>query len=170
MNIEEESTNKSQLILYHILTDCETQWLSTFYAWDRLLTLKPFIDILSTTMNVRNVNYKTKKDGKCLEKINLASKEWSIIEDIMPILGQFAEAIEKLEGSKYSTVSYMYPAIQKIKSNLSPFSNPTDDNENPDELDDAFDKRQIEDDLHRALNYYYDDLKLDGLVASLLDP
>ncbi|CAG8842277.1 7125_t:CDS:1, partial [Racocetra persica] len=60
----------------------------------------------------------------------------SIIEDIMPILEQFAEAIEKLKRSKYSTVSYMYPVIQKIKSNLSLFLNPTDDNENPDELDD----------------------------------
>ncbi|CAG8509419.1 11008_t:CDS:2, partial [Racocetra fulgida] len=164
---KEESTNESQLVLYHILTDCETRWLSTFYAWDRLLTLKLFIDILSTAMNVKNVDYETKKDGKHLEKINLASKEWSIIEDIMPILGQFTEAIEKLEGNELDDAFKERQIEDDIKENESKAKRKIKIN-NPINTFGLIDT--IKSKLYRVLNYYYNDLKLDGLVASLLDP
>ncbi|CAG8743120.1 3661_t:CDS:2, partial [Racocetra persica] len=79
-------------------------WLSTFYTLDHLLILKPFIDILSTAINIKNTEYETKKDRKQLKKINLPPKKWSVMKDIMPILKQFAKAIEKLEESQYLTM------------------------------------------------------------------
>ncbi|CAG8486304.1 84_t:CDS:2 [Cetraspora pellucida] len=136
--VEEKSINESQLVFYHIL---------------------------STTMNVKNADVKTKKDGKQLEKINLTSEEWSFINEVMPILGLFTETIERLEGSQYSTISYVYPAIQKIKSRLS-FFEPMNKNDNDDEndLENVFDELQIEDDAED------DEPKFDILVALLLDP
>ncbi|CAG8789350.1 26287_t:CDS:2, partial [Racocetra persica] len=40
----------------------------------------------------------------------------------------FAETIEKLEESQYSTISYVYHAIQKIKSRLSCSFDPINEN------------------------------------------
>ncbi|CAG8757577.1 22790_t:CDS:2, partial [Dentiscutata erythropus] len=162
-NMVDESINESQLVFYHALIDCETCWSSTFNAWSCLLILKPFIDIISTAKNVNNIHL--------------------------------------LEESQYSTVSYIYSMIQKIKARLSVFFDSSDeDNDNQDELENAFEKLQIEDNvedepkanqkikikinnlvnivelidmikgkLYQAMNYYYEDLELDGLVASLLD-
>ncbi|CAG8778024.1 2582_t:CDS:2, partial [Cetraspora pellucida] len=146
-DVEEKSINESQLVFYHALTDCETRWSSTFNAWGYLLILKLFIEILSTTMNVTNADAETKKDGKQLKKINLTFEECSFINEVMPILGLFAETIERLKGSQYSTISYIYPAIQKIKSRLSFFvTMDKNDSDNENDLEDAFDKLQIEDD------------------------
>ncbi|CAG8820233.1 35227_t:CDS:2, partial [Racocetra persica] len=160
----------------------------------------PFIDILSTIINIKNADVETKKDRKQLKKINLTSEEWLFIEEVMPVLGLFTETIKKLKGSQYLTISYVYPAIQKIKSRLSCSFDPIDENnDSQDELKDAFDDLQFEDEeeddkpkakqrikinnlvntiglinaikgkLYHAINVYYEDLELDGLVVSLLD-
>ncbi|CAG8690238.1 5515_t:CDS:1, partial [Dentiscutata heterogama] len=62
----------------------------------------------------------------------------------MTILELFTETIERLERSQYSTISYVYPVIQKIKTRLSVFFDPIDeDNNNQDELKNVFDELQI---------------------------
>ncbi|CAG8586991.1 20005_t:CDS:2, partial [Racocetra persica] len=134
-NIEDESINESQLVFYYVLTDCETQWSSTFNAWGHLLILRPFIDILSTTINVKNVDVKTKKDGKHQDELKDA------FDDL-----QFEDEEEDDEPK----------AKQRIKIN-----NPV----NTIGLIDA-----IKDKFYYAINVYYKDLELDGLVASFLDP
>ncbi|CAG8578436.1 4392_t:CDS:2 [Cetraspora pellucida] len=108
-------------------------------------------------------------------------------------IGPFAKTIKKLEESQYSTISYIYPAIQKIKLKLSCSFDPINENNNnsQDNLSDAFDKLQINDEknneseikpintfeliniiskLYYVINVYYEDLELNSLVASLLDP
>ncbi|CAG8655973.1 19957_t:CDS:2, partial [Racocetra fulgida] len=109
----------------------------------------------------------------------------------MPVLEPFAETIKKLEGNQYTTISYVYSVIQKIKSRLSCSFDPINENDSQDELEDAFDNLQFEDKeeddkpkvkqrikinnlvntielidaikgkLYHTINVYYEDLELD---------
>ncbi|CAG8693094.1 12881_t:CDS:2, partial [Dentiscutata heterogama] len=104
--------------------------------------------------------------------------KWLFIEEIIPVLGPFAKTIKRLERSQYLAISYVYL-----------YNNNQDELKNKLQIkDDAEDKPKvkqkikinrlvnmfrlidmIEDKLYQAVNDYYKDLKLDDLVASLLD-
>jgi hypothetical protein len=55
-------------IFYRAITDVETCWLSTYLAWERLIILKPFIDIVISSLNAS-------KDQNSKEEIYL--KFWN---------------------------------------------------------------------------------------------
>ena len=62
-------------IFYRAITDVETRWSSTYIAWERLITLKPFIDIVVSSLNASK-DQNSKEDAKRLTKINLTNDEW----------------------------------------------------------------------------------------------
>src|SRR5262249_33066183 len=103
-DVEEESN--LQTIFYRAITDIETRWSSTYIAWERLIILKPFIDIVVTSLNASK-DQNSKDDTKRLTKINLTNDEWEIIRDLLEILGPFAKLTETLEGTKYATMSFV---------------------------------------------------------------
>ncbi|CAB4491271.1 unnamed protein product [Rhizophagus irregularis] len=113
---------------------------STYIAWKRLIALKPYIDIVISSLNVNKDN-NAKEDAKRLNKINLTNNEWDIIRDLLEILGPLAQLTEILEGTKYATMSYIYPDIIKLKSMFSPTINSNLDLETN---DDAFENHQFE--------------------------
>src|SRR3954447_15293866 len=80
---------------------------------------KPFIDIVISSLNV-NKDQNSKEDAKRLTKINLTNNEWEVIRDLLEILGPFAELTETLKGTKYATMSYIYPGIAKLKKCFCP--------------------------------------------------
>ncbi|PKY57950.1 hypothetical protein RhiirA4_430514 [Rhizophagus irregularis] len=132
-------------------------------------------------------------------KINLTNDEWEIIGDLLEVLGPFAELTEKLEGTKYATMSYMYPGIAKLKKHFRPtteFNNNLDletnnhafeehQFEEADEDDEPGARRKIKintpvnttglldnikANLYKALEKYYEVIEKEALISSLLDP
>ena len=194
-NSEENDTHK---IFYRAITDVETRWSSTYIAWERLIMLQPYIDIVISSLNASQ-DHNVKEDLNRLRKINLTSKEWELILDLLVILGPFAELTENLEGTKYTTMSYIHPGIAKIKKILRPARQEennldlkTNDNafeehlfEEDDEEDEPQAKRKIKintpvvtsglldrikADLYNALEKYYEVIEKEALIAALLDP
>ena len=183
-------------IFYRAISDVETRWSSTYLAWERLIALKPYIDIVISSLNASRDN-NAREDAKRLNKINLTNDEWDIIIDLLEILGPFAELTEKLEGTKYATMSYIYPGIVKLKSMFSPTINSNLDLETN---DDAFENHQFEEvdeddepearrkikintptntfglldsiksNLYKALEKYYEVIEKEAFIATLLDP
>ncbi|GET01513.1 zinc finger BED domain-containing protein 1-like [Rhizophagus clarus] len=166
---------------------------------ERLIILKPYIDIVISSLNVskdRNV----KNNAKRLIKINLTDDEWNTIRDLLEILGSFAELTEKLEGTKYVTMSYIYPGIARLKKRFRPIIEFNNNNLDLETNDDAFEDHQFEEvdeddepearqkikintpvntsnllnnikvNLYKALEKYYEIIEKEALVATLLDP
>lgn len=90
--------------------DVSTRWNSSFLAWERLLLLKDAIDIVLATLSISTTS-EARKDAKRLKKIQLTDDEWDLMRDLVNILGHFFEVTEELGGSKYATISYMFPSI-----------------------------------------------------------
>ncbi|PKY46940.1 hypothetical protein RhiirA4_521324 [Rhizophagus irregularis] len=174
------------------------QLSSTYIVWERLTILKPYIDIVISSLNASK-NPNSKEDAKRLMKINLTNDEWEIIRDLLKVLGPFAELTEKLEGTKYATMSYMYPGIAKLKKHFRPtteFNNNLDletnnhafeehQFEEADEDDEPGARRKIKintpvnttglldnikANLYKALEKYYEVIEKEALISSLLDP
>ncbi|GES83504.1 zinc finger BED domain-containing protein 4-like [Rhizophagus clarus] len=186
-------------IFYRAITDVETRWSSTFIAWERLIILKPYIDIVISSLNVSK-DRNAKDDAKRLMKINLTDDEWNTIRDLLEILGPFAELTEKLEGTKYATMSYIYPGIARLKKRFRPTIEFNNNNLDLETNDDAFEDHQFEEvdeddepearrkikintpvntsdllnnikvNLYKALEKYYEIIEKEALVATLLDP
>ncbi|GBC16434.1 zinc finger BED domain-containing protein 4-like [Rhizophagus irregularis DAOM 181602=DAOM 197198] len=183
-------------IFYRAITDVETRWSSTYIAWERLIALKPYIDIVISSLNACKDN-NAKEDVKRLNKVNLTNDEWEIIKDLLEILGPFAELTERLEGTKYATMSYIYPGIIKLKTMFSLTINSNLDLETN---DDVFENHQFEEvdeddepdasrkikintptntfglldgiksNLYKALENYFEVIEKEALIAALLDP
>ncbi|GES81124.1 zinc finger BED domain-containing protein 4-like [Rhizophagus clarus] len=141
-----------------------------------------------------------KDDAKRLMKINLTDDEWNTIRDLLEILGPFAELTEKLEGTKYATMSYIYPGIARLKKRFRPIIEFNNNNLDLETNDDAFEDHQFEEvdkddepearrkikintpvntsgllnnikvNLYKALEKYYEIIEKEALVATLLDP
>ncbi|GBC12604.1 zinc finger BED domain-containing protein 1-like [Rhizophagus irregularis DAOM 181602=DAOM 197198] len=196
-NPEEE--NDLHAVFYRAITDVETRWSSTFIAWERLIILKPYIDIVITSLDASK-DRNAKDDAKRLKKINLTNNEWDAIRDLLEILGPFAELTERLEGTKYATMSYIYPGITKLKKLFHPAREFCNSDMNLETNDDAFEEHQFEEvdeddepgarrkiqintpvntsnlldkikaNLYKALENYYEVIEKEALIAALLDP
>jgi hypothetical protein len=115
-----------------VIGDVSTRWNSLYLAWERLLYLKDAIDQLATDLS-RNRDNAIKKDGRYLKNINLVEEEWSLMEELVNLLGLFEEATTFLSGSTYTTLSLMHPTISAIKTIFESddsFTDITDDEEN----------------------------------------
>jgi hAT family C-terminal dimerisation region len=90
-------------------------------AWQRLLKLKNYINVLVTTLATTN-DPDSKKDYKRLKRIMLEEEEWVVIEDLIQILKPFAEATNYLGGNKYCTYTIMIPTLIEIINRLKPLT------------------------------------------------
>ena len=95
-----------------------TRWNSSYYAWERLIKIKNYIQVLIIELTNNANDIDAKKDGKLLEKIMLSSDEWDLLQNLVVILGPFEEATRYLGGEQYITHSIMIPLIEEIKSLL----------------------------------------------------
>ncbi|GBC39634.2 zinc finger BED domain-containing protein RICESLEEPER 2-like [Rhizophagus irregularis DAOM 181602=DAOM 197198] len=134
------------------ITDVETWWSSTYIVWERLIALKPYIDIVISFLNVSKDN-NAKEDAKRLNKINLTNNEWDIIRDLLEILGPFAELTEILEEVDEDDEP---DARRKIKINTPINTFGLLDN--------------IKSNLYKALENYFEVIEKEALIAALLDP
>src|SRR5581483_8550195 len=90
---------------------------SSYYAWVRLIKIKPYIQALVPEL-INSLDSDAKKDGKNLEQIMLTSNEWDLLQELILVLGLFEKATCYLGGEKYSTYSIMNPIIEEIKNLL----------------------------------------------------
>ena len=49
---------------------------------------------------------------------DLGPADWQLLETIKDILAPFAQAVKKLEGEKYSTLSQVYPILFGLRKKL----------------------------------------------------
>lgn len=108
----QEQLNYSKI--YKTVKDTPTRWNSSFYSWKRLLLLKGALVYLPNKLKADHIKENT-KDGKRLERIMLNEEEWKFMEDLVIILKEFEEITRVLGGSKYVTLSLIYPLILKLK-------------------------------------------------------
>ncbi|GES78890.1 zinc finger BED domain-containing protein 1-like [Rhizophagus clarus] len=131
---------KTSTYLRHCITDVATWWNSSFLAWKRLLEVKPYIDILSTTLSIAN-DADSKRDGERLSEIILTKDEWELLRDLCEVLKGFAEATTYLGASKYVTHSIMSPLLKEIKKRVKP-ENTSLQNVDIEEIVDVFSKEE----------------------------
>ena len=108
----QEQLNYSKI--YKTVKDVQTRWNSSFYSWKRLLLLKGALIYLPNKLKADNIK-ENNKDGNRLERIMLSEEEWKFMEDLVIILKEFEEITRILGGSKYVTLSLIYPSILKLK-------------------------------------------------------
>ena len=80
-----------------MIADISTRWNSSYYAWNRLIKIKAYIQALVPEL-INNSDLDAKKDGKYLEQIMLSSDEWDFLQELILILGPFEEATRYLGG------------------------------------------------------------------------
>ncbi|GES85923.1 zinc finger BED domain-containing protein 1-like [Rhizophagus clarus] len=103
----------------NVIADVTTCWNSSFLAWQRLLKLKDYINLLISTL-LTKLDPDSKKDCKRLKQIMLQEQEWDTIKDLVSILKPFAEATNYLGGNKYCTYTIIVPTLIKIINRLKP--------------------------------------------------
>uniref|UniRef100_A0A2S2R790 Zinc finger BED domain-containing protein 1 n=1 Tax=Sipha flava TaxID=143950 RepID=A0A2S2R790_9HEMI len=84
--------------------DISTRWNSTFFMLERLIKLKEPITIVM-------INLKEAPN-------NLESDEWSIIEDVIPLLKPFNNLTVELSAEQYPTISKVIPLIRGLQCSL----------------------------------------------------
>lgn len=99
---------------YRTVKDVQTRWNSSFYSWKRLLLLKNALVYLPNKLKADQVK-ENAKDGLRLERIMLSEDEWKFMENLVEILKNFESITRILGGSKYITLSLIYPLIFTLK-------------------------------------------------------
>ena len=110
-------------------------------AWKRLLEIKPYIDILVTTLPFAN-DADSKRDGQRLSEIMLTKDEWVLLADLCEVLSGFAEATTYLGASKYVTHSVMNPLLKEIKKRVKPKYMRFQGANNMEEITDIFEEEE----------------------------
>jgi hypothetical protein len=88
-----------------VVTDVCTRWWSTHAMIERLLHLKPAIDAMVADNQVG--------------AYGLEQRDWAILKDVMQVLAPFKFCQKQLEGDKYVTCSWVLPAINICRKELS---------------------------------------------------
>src|SRR6266498_3231953 len=77
--------------------------------------LKRALTFLPSKLKADHVKENT-NDGKRLERIMLTEGEWQLMENLVEFLKRFEEITRLLGGSKYVTLSLVYPLIFSLKN------------------------------------------------------
>ena len=85
-----------------VITDVVTRWWSTYSMIDRLLELRPAINLMGTEGHL----------GDCPLLVN---DDWSKLENMLKVLKPFKGAQKLLEGDSYVTSSWVPQAISHVE-------------------------------------------------------
>ncbi|KAF0691848.1 zinc finger BED domain-containing protein 1-like, partial [Aphis craccivora] len=103
MLVEKQKQLGSSTIL-KLKQDIRTRWNSTFFMLERLIKLKEPLTIVMITLKET--------------PSNLESQEWSIIEDMIPLLRPFNNLTVELSAEQYPTISKVIPLIRGLQLSL----------------------------------------------------
>ncbi|CAG8720319.1 25691_t:CDS:2, partial [Dentiscutata erythropus] len=90
---------------------------STYNTWVRMLKLKPYIEILASSLTVQQEKDAI-ADGKRLKAIMITEDEWSAVANIIKILKPFNDITNYISGSSYPTMSIIYPTMSTLRNAL----------------------------------------------------
>ncbi|CAG8702673.1 2750_t:CDS:2, partial [Cetraspora pellucida] len=189
---EDREIDESTIKVLRNITDICTRWNSSYSSWTRLLELKDAITWLASVLPLKK-GKENKKDGQKLSQLLLKDYEWDLLKRIVDALKPFEQATKFFSGSKYPTLSLMYPIIRELQNKFIDFSlELSNDNEDSNNEDDMLLESENDDDTHShapsplpdldqiekqfkiaisdSLNKYWLDFREVGLVATLLDP
>ncbi|CAG8597738.1 9917_t:CDS:2, partial [Scutellospora calospora] len=96
-----------------------------------------YIDLLIIYLTTHK-NSDECKDRKYLHEINLAEQEWNLLKYLIQVFRLFAEATQYLGSIYYSTYSFIYHVIEKLKEMFKLTIVEIDELDNEDE-EDVFD-------------------------------
>ncbi|CAG8679037.1 7920_t:CDS:2, partial [Racocetra fulgida] len=120
-----ESTSKTMIWdtkeYLRVKYDVLTRWNSSFLAWERLLLVRDYIDIVLIMLSKDNTPDAHQNYNR-LKKIMLTDNEWNLISNLTNLLGPFNEYSEYFSGSEYVTISMMYPLINTLIVKLCPIT------------------------------------------------
>ncbi|CAG8745635.1 39805_t:CDS:2, partial [Gigaspora margarita] len=108
--------NKGRVFL-HAQTDVVTCWNSTYKAWSRMLELKLYIEILSSSLTIQP-EANTIANRKRLKKIMITESKWAEVASIINILKPFDNVTNYISSSSYPTMSIIYPTIISLQNVL----------------------------------------------------
>lgn len=92
-----------------VIQDVETRWWSTHSCLERLVFLKPAVQMHEAELG---------RASRATYQPLLSDVDWAIIELLVPLLEPFMVVQRLLEGEKYVTVSLVVPAIQGLRFGL----------------------------------------------------
>lgn len=87
------------------IQDVVTRWWSTYSMCERLLKLKPYIQLLEVERHI---------DGR----VNLTDEQWIILHQITILLEPFMIAQKFLEGERYVTLSFVPYIINSMRTSM----------------------------------------------------
>ncbi|CAG8752946.1 16404_t:CDS:2, partial [Rhizophagus irregularis] len=105
------------IICLDVIKANNTRWNSTLYAFQRLIILKPAIQMLKASL-MSNTNSITRKEGEKLEVLCPTIYEWKVIRKIVELLNPFEEATRLLSGINYPTIGFTYPIMYNLRERL----------------------------------------------------
>ena len=86
-----------------VIQDVKTRWWSTYAAIERLIVLKPYLNILEVEGHL---------------KCNLKDEDWEILREVESLLQPFMIVQKVLEGQQYVTMSLVPYFISKVRRGL----------------------------------------------------
>jgi hypothetical protein len=119
LQLETEDLEKKaeKLVCLDVIKANNTRWNSTLYAFQRLVILKPAIQMLKALLMNETSSY-SRKEAEKLEKLCPTIGEWNVIKEISELLNPFEEVTHLLSGVKYPTIGFTYPSICNLKEKL----------------------------------------------------
>ena len=88
-----------------VVTDVVTRWWSTHAMIERLLELRPAIDMMAN-------------EGHFGDTVTLSTVDWNNLEHIMKVLTPFKNAQKMMEGNHYVTAGWVLVHVQFIRQQL----------------------------------------------------
>ena len=116
---DEEKLEKEaeEFIFLDVVKANNTRWNSTFYAFQRLITLKPAISMLKTSL-INDLSSYVHKEGEKLEELYPTAHEWKIIKEMVELLSPFESVTCLLSDATYPTIGLTYPSLCNLKEIL----------------------------------------------------
>lgn len=105
------------LICLDVVKANNTRWNSTLYAFQRLVLLKPAIQMLKGSL-LHDTHSHVHKEGEKLEELCPTVREWKVIKEAIGLLSPFEEITRLLSGIKYPTIGFTYPSMYNLKEIL----------------------------------------------------
>jgi len=113
-SLEKKAEN---LICLDVVKANNTRWNSTLYAFQRLVLLKPAIQMLKASLLNDTSSY-IRKEGEKLEELCPTVYEWKVIKELIELLNPFEEATCLLSGIRYPTIGFTYPTMYNLREIL----------------------------------------------------
>ncbi|CAG8814892.1 1028_t:CDS:2, partial [Cetraspora pellucida] len=104
-----------------IIKDVDTRWNFTFYSIECLVSLKPAIIQLYSTLNNHTVR-EIRRGVKTMSSFLSSEDEFELLNELIVILSPFNEAMQFLSGSEYPTLGFMTPMLEELTHRLRQFT------------------------------------------------